>query len=198
MKTTAITTTLLALALAPSAFASPNITFGHRLDHEPSGSTPGHNCAEDGSDDPTPACTRIPNDGDRGGAVPAGIAAPVSGRITKFKIRAGGAETVRFVIVRKKADNTAKAVYRSPLFNVQGLGFNEDEPDAVETFSAPRVFIKKGDIVGLESASETAEYCSHGGDTQLIYSPALRGSYHSVTTTGSCELLVGAVVKPAS
>jgi hypothetical protein len=74
MKTT-LPITLIALSLAPATAVASPITFGHRLDHEPSNSSPAHNCKEDGSQDPTPACTRIPNDGDGGGAVAAGMTA---------------------------------------------------------------------------------------------------------------------------
>ena len=78
MKNITLPTTLAAIAMAvipATSIASP-ITFGHRLDHEPSNSAPAHNCKEDGSDDITPACVRIANDGDGGGAVAAGLAAP--------------------------------------------------------------------------------------------------------------------------
>src|SRR5262249_36881018 len=41
------------------AVSQADVTFGSRLDHEPSNSAPAHNCREDGSDDPTPTCTRV-------------------------------------------------------------------------------------------------------------------------------------------
>jgi hypothetical protein len=195
MKNFTLPTTLLALAMLPaSAIASP-ITFGHRLDHEPSNSSPAHNCKEDGSSDPTPACTRIPNDGDGGGAVAAGMTAPRKGTIKKFKVRAGAPGDLRFVIVKKNGQ-FAKARYRSPVFGVQGLGFNADEASAVETFKVKGVKVHKGDYVGIESTSTSALYCSHGGPSQLIYSPALGSTYQTPTTDDGCELLVGAVMKP--
>jgi hypothetical protein len=191
-------TTLITLALAaiPTTAMAHPITFGHRLDHEPSNSSPAHTC--DGSQDPTPACTRIPNDGDGGGAVAAGMTAPRKGTIKQFKVRAGAPGDLQFVIVKKNGE-FAKARYRSPVFHVQGLGFNQDEASAVETFKAPKgVKIRKGDYVGIESTSTSALYCSHGGPSQLIYSPALGSTYQTATTDDGCELLVGAVLKKKS
>jgi hypothetical protein len=196
MKNISLPTTLVAIAIATlpaTSIASP-ITFGHRLDHEPSNSSPAHNCKEDGSDDLTPACTRIPNDGDGGGAVAAGMTAPARGVIKRFKVRAGAPGDLRFVIVKQNGE-FAKARYRSPVFHVQGLGFNEDEASAVETFKV-KAKVRKGDYVGIESTSTSALYCSHGGDSQVIYSPALGSAYATPTTTDGCELLVGAVMKP--
>jgi hypothetical protein len=182
-----------AASLALPAVSSAAITFGHRLDHEPSNSAPGHNCREDGSDDPTPACTRIPNDGDSGGAVAAGLTAPAKGVITKFKVRAGAPGDLKFVVVKRKGD-FAKARHITQTFHVQGLGFNEDEASAVETFKT-KVKVKKGDYVGIESTSTSALYCSHGGDSQLIFSPALRNVFQTPSTDDGCELLVQAVMK---
>jgi hypothetical protein len=187
--------TLIALALAPSAAIAHPVTFGHRLDHEPSNSSPAHNCKEDGSQDPTPACTRIPNDEAGGGAVAAGMTAPRKGTVKEFKVRAGAPGDLRFVVVKKNGE-FAKARYRTPVFHVQGLGFNADEASAVETFKAPKgVKVHKGDYVGIESTSTSALYCSHGGPSQLIYSPALGSTYQTATTDDGCELLVGAVLK---
>jgi hypothetical protein len=195
MKTISLPTSLaaVALALVPATTMAAPITFGHRLDHEPSNSAPGHNCREDGSDDPTPACTRIPNDGDSGGAVAAGLTAPAKGVITKFKVRAGAPGDLKFVVVKRKGD-FAKARHITQTFHVQGLGFNEDEASAVETFKA-KVKVKKGDYVGIESTSTSALYCSHGGDSQLIFSPALRNVFQAPSTDDGCELLVQAVMK---
>jgi hypothetical protein len=195
MKTISLPTSLaaVALALVPATTMAAPLTFGHRLDHEPSNSAPGHNCREDGSDDPTPACTRIPNDGDSGGAVAAGLTAPAKGVITKFKVRAGAPGDLKFVVVKRKGD-FAKARHITQTFHVQGLGFNEDEASAVETFKA-KVKVKKGDYVGIESTSTSALYCSHGGDSQLIFSPALRNVFQAPSTDDGCELLVQAVMK---
>ncbi|MEA2126241.1 MAG: hypothetical protein QOI80_3023 [Solirubrobacteraceae bacterium] len=184
--------TAASFALPAVASAHP-ITFGHRLDHEPSNSAPAHNCKEDGSDDITPACVRIANDADGGGAVAAGMVAPRNGVIKKFKIRAGAPGEVTFVVVKRKAGDFAKVVRTGPTVQVQGLGFEELESNAVETFKA-NVKIKKGQYVGIRSTSTSALYCSHGGPSQLIYS-GLGANYMSPTTDDGCELLVGAVLR---
>jgi hypothetical protein len=193
MKNITLPTTLIALAMLPASAVAHPITFGHRLDHEPSNSAPGHNCAEDGTDDPTPACVRIANDGDQGGAVPAGIAAPRNGVIKKFKVRAGAPGELTFVIVKRNGD-FAKVVKTGPTVQVQGLGFEELESNAVETFPGGGIKIKKGQYVGIRSTATSALYCSHGGPSQLIYS-GLGADYMSPTTDDGCELLVGAVLR---
>ena len=73
----------------------------------------------------------------------AGLTAPAKGTITKFKVRAGAPGDLKFVVVKRKGD-FAKARHITKTFHVQGLGFNEDEASAVETFKA-KVKVKKGD-----------------------------------------------------
>jgi len=192
-------TTLLSI---PAMADAKTYTFGHRLDHEPSNSAPAHNCKEDGSDDITPPCTRVAIDQDGGGAVAAGMTAPANGRITQFKVRAGAPGPITFRVVRLRNLHRdvsqmvaeGRTVGQPVTVMAQGLGFNETEAEAVETFPA-NVKVKKGDYVGIESASTSALYCSHGGDSQLIFSPALTPFFRPSSDTGSCELLAGAVMK---
>jgi hypothetical protein len=203
-------TTLLSI---PAVSDAKTFTFGHRLDHEPSNSAPAHNCKEDGSDDITPACTRVAIDEDGGGAVAAGMTAPANGRITQFRVRAGAPGEITFRVVRLRGlmrlevpqgDGTlqsrmvaeGKTVGKPVTVQALGKGFEENEIDAVETFPA-NVKVKKGDRIGIESASTSALYCSHGGDSQLIFNPALGPFFRQSTDTGSCELLVQAVMKKA-
>jgi hypothetical protein len=194
-----------ALLAIPAAGQAKTFTFGHRVDHEPSNGAPGHNCNEDGNNEIiTPSCTRVAIDGNQGGAVAAGIAAPANGVITKFRIRAGDAHRVRFVVVRLRElrrdpatnDMTAqgKVVARGPLVAVQGRGFDENEANAVESFKA-NVKVRKGDLVGLQSPKTSALYCSHGGDSHLIFSPRLGNVFQQSTKSDGCELLVQAVMK---
>ena len=172
-----------------------SITFGHRIDHEPNTTKP---CVDDGSDTPdlSIVCTRIPFDADRG-AVPAGLTAPKSGRITKFRIRPVAAGTVTFQVVRTNG-NLARAVGPGLTVNLAGpAGDPEDVVEyPVETFPA-NVKVKRGDYVGITSSLAPALYCSHGGDNQLLFTPSLGSAFQTSTDTDSCELLVQAVMKPA-
>jgi hypothetical protein len=191
------------LALAAGAQAR-TYTFGSRLDHEPSNSAPGHNCREDGSDDPTPACTRVAIDPSI--AVPGGLRAPRDGTIVKFKVRAGAPGTLTFRLVRLRGQGyddlvgawtaTGKGAGRGPTVQVLGLGFAEDERDAVETFPA-NLKVRKGDYLALDSTASSTLYCSGGGANQMIFSPTLGRGWQASTQTDGCELLVQAVMKPA-
>lgn len=195
-------TALLAL---PSVGSAGTITFGSRLDHEPSNSAPGHNCNEDGNNEEvTPACTRVAIDPSI--AVPGGLRAPRNGTIVAFKVRAGAPGSLTFRLVRLKGVGyddvvgewvgSGKGAGRGPSVQVAGRGFEEREEDAVETFKA-RVKVKKGDYLALDSASTSALYCSSGGPNQMIFSPTLGGGWRQSTLTDGCELLVQAVMKPA-
>lgn len=194
-------TALLSLAAAAGA---KTYTFGSRLDHEPSNSSPAHNCREDGSDDPTPMCTRVAID--HSIAVPGGLRAPRDGTIVKFKVRAGTAHTLTFRLVRLKGlgydmgvgeyVGLGKGAGKGPTVQVQGLGFAEDERDAVEVFPA-NLKVKKGDYLAIDSTATSALYCSSGGPNQMIFSPKLGRLFQQSTQTDGCELLVQAVMKPA-
>lgn len=200
-----IATTVAALALLlalPALGQAKTATFGTRLDHEPSNSAPGHNCKEDGSDDPTPACTRVAID--MGDAVPGGLTAPRNGTIVKFRVRAGAPGALTFRLVQLKAlgfdpslgdfAGFGKGVGTGPTVQVAGRGF--DETDPVEEFPA-HLKVHKGDYLGIDSTSTAVLYCSGGGNNQLIFSPALGGSFAVSTQSEGCDLLVQAVMKPA-
>ena len=187
-------TSLLALSLLGGVAEARSITFGHRIDHEPNTSKP---CVDDGSDTPdlSIVCTRIPTD--IRAAVPAGLTAPRDGRITKFRIRPVAAGTVTFQVVRTKGD-LARAVGPGLTVNLAGPT-GDPEEDAleypVETFPA-HVKVRRGDYVGIKSSTAPALYCSHGGDNQSVFTPALGGAFASASGTDSCELLVQAVMRP--
>lgn len=186
--------TLLALTFVAGAADAKALTFGHRIDHEPNTSKP---CVDDGSDTPDLSiiCTRIPTD--TRAAVPAGLTAPKNGRITKFRIRPVAAGTVTFQVVRTNG-SLARAVGSGLTVNLAGPA-GDPEEDAleypVETFPA-NVKVKRGDYVGITSATAPALYCSHGGDNQSVFTPALGRAFQAVSSTDSCELLVQAVMKP--
>ena len=194
---------LLALLLMPAIGHAKTSTFGTRLDHEPSNSAPGHNCKEDGSDDPTPACTRVAID--LSDAVSGGLRAPQNGTIVKFRVRAGapGQLTFRLAQLRDLGFDQSlgeyagfgKGVGTGPTVQVAGHGFDEANP--VEEFPA-HLKVHKGDYLGIDSTSTSVLYCASGGSKQLIFTPTLGGSFTTSSTTGGCDLLVQAVMKPAA
>jgi hypothetical protein len=203
-KTNLIAGLMSAAVLATPALASASqISFGTRLDHEPSNSVPAHTCAEDGSDTPTPACTRVAID--QGDAVGGLLRAPKNGRIVAFKVRAGAPGQMTFRLVSLQGNiGPGMGTYMGrgdgtgPTVNVQGNGFSETG-NPVETFKA-NLKVKQGDSVGIDSTSTSALYCSSGGAHQLIFSPTLGGpmsALASTSKTDGCELLVQAVMEPA-
>lgn len=177
-------------------------TFGIRLDHEPSNSAPGHNCREDGSEDPTPTCTRVAIS--EGNAVPGGLRAPRNGTIVKLRVRAGapGQITFRLAKLRGLGFDPAVGDYagfgrgagKGPTVQLEGRGF--DEVDPIEEFRT-RMKVRKGDYLAIDSTATSTLYCSGGGNAQLIFATPLGRSYQTSTQTEGCELLVQAVMKPA-
>ncbi len=193
---------LAALLLVPAASHATTYTFGTRLDHEPSNSAPGHNCREDGSDDPTPPCTRVAID--MGDAVPGGLTAPRNGTIVKLRVRAGALGDLTFRVVKLKQlgydpslgdfAGFGKGVGTGPSVHVAGRGFDESNP--IEEFPA-HLKVHKGDYLAIDSAATSVLYCSGGGNNQLIFSPTLGSAFSISTQSEGCDLLVQAVMKPA-
>jgi hypothetical protein len=194
---------LAALAAFPAIGHAKTYTFGTRLDHEPSNSAPGHNCKEDGSDDPTPACTRVAID--MSDAVPGGLTAPRTGTIVKLRVRAGAPGDLTFRLAQLKQlgfdpslgdfAGFGKGAGTGPTVHVAGRGF--DETSFVEEFPA-HLKVHKGDYLAIDSTATSVLYCTGGGDNQLIFSPALGGSFSLSTQGEGCDLLVQAVMKPAA
>lgn len=202
VKLATVAATGAALAV-PAVAPAKTITFGTRLDHEPSNSLPAHNCREDGSEDPTPACTRIAID--QGNAPGGRLTAPADGTIVKFRVRAGGPGVVRFRLARMSKlgfdplledySGLGRSAGYGPTVMVAGNGFAETG-DPVETFPAS-LKVRKGDYVGFDSKSTSALYCSGGGNAQAIFATPLGRSTKRLTKTDGCELLVQAVMKTA-
>jgi len=193
---------LAALLLVPAASQAKTYTFGTRLDHEPSNSAPAHNCREDGSDDPTPPCTRVAID--MGDAVPGGLTAPRNGTIVKFRVRAGAPGDLTFRLAKLKQlgfdaslgdfAGFGKGAGTGPSVHVEGRGFDDVNP--VEEFPA-HLKVHKGDYLAIDSSATSVLYCSGGGNNQLIFSPALSSAFSISTQGEGCDLLVQAVMKPA-
>jgi len=191
-----------ALLLVPAAGHATTYTFGTRLDHEPSNSAPAHNCKEDGSDDPTPACTRVAID--MGDAVAGGLTAPRNGTIVAFRVRAGAPGDLTFRLAKLKQlgydpslgdfAGFGKGAGTGPTVHVEGRGF--DDTDFVEQFPA-HVKVHKGDYLAIDSTAASTLYCSGGGNDQLIFSQTLGSAFSISTQSEGCDLLVQAVMKPA-
>lgn len=193
--------TLVYLALAgPAEAKAKTYTFGIRLDHEPSNSTPPHNCREDGSDDPTPACTRVAIS--EGRAAKHGLRAPRNGTIIKLRVRAGAPGQVTFRLARLRGlgfdpafdefRGFGRGAGTGPTVQVQGRGF--DEVDPIEEFPA-RLKVRKGDYLAIDSTSTSALYCSGGGKAQLIFDTPLGSMFQPSSRYDGCELMVQAVMK---
>lgn len=205
-KTRIVATAMTALSLLAGAAGAnaKTIAFGIRLDHEPSNSLPAHNCREDGSEDPTPICSRVATD--RGDAVGGRLRAPANGTIVRFRVRAGGPGVVTFRLARLKQfgfdqslgdwSGLGRDAGVGPTVMVAGHGFDETG-NPVETFPA-HLRVHKGDYVGLDSASTSALYCSGGGANQAIFMTRLNQRFERLDKTDGCELLVQAVMKPAA
>jgi hypothetical protein len=201
---------IIALMAVPALSQAQSVTFGTRLDHEPSNSAPGHNCNEDGNEDITPICTRVAVD--KSDAVPAGLRAPKSGTIIKFNVRAGAPGELTFRLARLKHfgfDTTlndysalGQGAGTGPHVHVKGNGFrdpDEGEGNPIESFKA-NLKVTKGDYLAIDSATNSTQYCASGGAKQMIFTPKLgkkNGTFKKNTTKGGCDLLVQAVMKPA-
>ena len=184
------------MLLGASAAEAKSVTFGHRIDHEPNTASP---CIDDGSDTPdlSITCTRIPVDEDRRRRRAGRHDGAYNGRIKKFRIRAVQPGTGH-VPRRPHARGLRQGRRHRPYtFNVGGPWSRRRGPRGrpVETFKA-NVKVKKGDYVGITSSVAPALYCSHGGDNQLLFTPALGSAFAArAPDTDSCELLVQASMK---
>ena len=182
---------LLALPATSGAFK-----FGAKLDREPSNSAPTHDCSKDGGDIQSP-CTRVLVKSETG-LVNGNLTSPKAGKLTKIRVRAGAAGSIRFKLVRLKEPNPAagtikgKAVAKSKVFQVQGNGFDATNP--IESFTV-NMKVRKGDYLGFDSSKTSALLCSSGGVRQFLFHPTLTvgDPFRSTSFTGSCTLMVQAI-----
>jgi hypothetical protein len=182
---------LLALPAASGAFK-----FGAKLDREPDNSAPPHDCSKDGGDIQSP-CTRVLVASETG-LVDNHLTSPKAGMLTKIRVRAGAAGSVRFKLVRLKDPNPqagtikGKAVAKSKVFQVQGNGFNATNP--IESFKVS-MKARKGDYLAFDSSKTSVLRCSSGGTRQFLFNPPLvvGDPFHTTSFTGSCTLMVQAV-----
>ena len=185
-------------ALVPAGASASTTWFGSSLNHEPANA--GSTCADNGVLG-SPLCTHV---GSFYPGTSGRTKAPVSGTITKVKVRAQGPTklTFRLVKVRHVAKNhrsgQAEAVARGRTVSVKGP--SQDQLDngiyPVETFRT-KLKVRKGQELAVDTRSNTAEYCSDGTPGQLLFSPTLKvgGGFHASKGVDDCLMLVQAVVK---
>jgi hypothetical protein len=192
---------LLASALAAGLLALPAsagaaTTFGSRLNHDPANSG---ECAS-----PPAKCTLVsfihpsaPN-GD-----PNSSGAPVSGVITKFRIRAfgdgGDPATVTFRlanIFRDESDPdsaTATAAGTGPTVTIPAFDGNGDVP--IRSFPA-RLRVKKGNHLALDGTNVWATVNDSGSKFSWQFTPPLvEGAGARTSTEPTGELLVAARIE---
>jgi hypothetical protein len=182
---------LLVLPAASGAFR-----FGAKLNREPDNSAPPHDCSKDGGDITSP-CTRVLVASETG-LVDNHLRSPNNGMLTKIKVRAGAAGSVRFKLLRLRNVNTGaetadgKAVAKSKVFHVQGNGFNAT--NNIETFNV-NMKVRKGDYIGFDSSKTSVLRCSSGGVRQFLFAPplAVGDPFESTSFAGSCTLMVQAI-----
>ncbi|HKP89804.1 MAG TPA: hypothetical protein VJT75_07475 [Thermoleophilaceae bacterium] len=192
---------ICAAALASSALlmlpaASGAFKFGAKLDRDPDNSAPPHDCSKDGGEIASP-CTRVLVASDTG-LVDNHLTSPKTGKLTKIRVRAGAAGSVRFKLIRLKDPNPTthtikgKAVAKSKVFQVQGNGFNAT--NAIESF-AVNMTVHKGDYLGFDSSKTSVLRCSSGGTRQFLFNPplAVGDPFQTTTSAGSCTLMVQAI-----
>jgi hypothetical protein len=139
-------------------------------------------------------CTSMLISVKQGNAYPA--ASPADGTVVAFDIKSGGPGTATFRLVRLDAAVSAKVLLATgagtgPTVNLPGPGSYE--------FPA-NLQIKAGDHVGLDSSQSTAYGSCQMGAYSYGFEPPLAdgGPLVQPQLTGSCELLVNAVVEPSA
>jgi hypothetical protein len=187
---------LAAAAIVPAGAMATTSWFGSSLDHSPANA--GSSCGSSGSSAPPPNCTHV-------GSFYPGFSgrtkARANGTITKVRLRAEGAMTLRFEVVRVKNLSSShkrgkvKMLVQGPTIHVPGAGNSDSSP--VQAFKV-HVKVKKGDELAITTNNNQAEYCSDGTPGQLtFFSPVLKigQGFRQNSGVDGCLLLVQAVIK---
>jgi hypothetical protein len=189
----------LALAATPAAALASNTTFGSSLDHTPANA--GSTCAENGvGSDPLAQCTHVASDypGFSGHAK-----APKNGTITQLKLipQAPMTFTAEVVNVRHLSSDfrtgQAQATQRSRQITIPGPTQDQaDNSDYPTVTVNVHMTVKKGQELAINTASNTAEYCSDGTPGQLLFQPVLAPNHPFQTSAGvdDCLMLIQAVI----
>jgi hypothetical protein len=193
----AIVAVLGAVALAPAGASAATSWFGSSLNHEPANAGA---CCNPNDTVPPPMCTHIgsfyPGNSGR-------VKATHNGTIVRIKVRAEGAMSMTFKLVRVRnlsqndTQGQAKVIAGGPTLNVSGPSSNDlnDGVYPVQTFNV-HIKVHNGDELAIDTSNNQAEYCSNGTPGQLTFSnPFLKlgQGFRSSTGTDDCLLLVQAV-----
>lgn len=197
--TGALVSVLGVIALAPATAAASTTWFGSSLDHSPANA--GSTCSQDGVGQPGDVCTHVASDypGLSGRAT-----SPVTGTVIALRLEPQGAMTFKaeIVNVRKLSSNLrhgqAQATARSRKFTLAGptqdqLSLGEFPIDTVQV----TLKVRKGQELAINTASNTAEYCSDSTPGQLLFDPTLSptGGFASSAGVDGCLMLVQAKVR---
>ena len=188
------------VAIGASAASAKTTWFGSSLNHTPANA--GSSCSDDGVGQPGDVCTHVGSDypGTSGHAK-----APVSGTITQLKVRPEGPLTFvpEVVSVRHVASDfqsgQAKATARGHQVSLPGPTQDQQSNSIYPVVKVSvKLKVKKGQEIAINTASNTAEYCSDGTPGQLLFDPVLApGSSAFQTSQGvdGCLMLVQAKIK---
>jgi hypothetical protein len=189
-----------AMAITPAAAFASTSTFGSSLNHTPANA--GSTCADDGvGNDPLALCTHVGSDypGFSGHAQ-----AKTNGTITQLKVRPEGPMTFTAEVVNVRnvssdfQSGQAQATQRSRQITVPGP--TQDQADngiyPIQTVNV-HMKVRKGQELAINTASNTAEYCSDGTPGQLLFQPVLAPNqpFQSSAGVDDCLMLIQAVVK---
>jgi hypothetical protein len=194
----ALAAVVSAIAIVPAVASASTATFGSSLNHDPANA--GSTCADNGIGSST-LCTHV-------GSFYPGFSghaqSPVNGTITGLKLRPQGPMTftAKVLTVRRVSSDhrrgQARATAKSRQITIPGP--TQDQMDngvyPVETVSV-HLKVSKGQELAIDTASNTAEYCSDGTPGQLLFAPTLSvgNGFTSSAGVDDCLLLVQAVVR---
>jgi hypothetical protein len=183
------------LAIAPGIAAASTTWFGSSLDHMPANG--GNSCADFGVQ--ASMCTHVGSDypGFSGRAK-----APASGTITALKLIPAAPMTFTFEVVKTNIasdfqSGRAEAVQRSRQITVPGPTQDQMANEDYPTVTVPvHLTVKKGQELAINTASNTADYCSDGTPGQLLFSPLLAPGHGFENSSGvdDCLMLLQAVI----
>jgi hypothetical protein len=183
-------TVALALALALTSPARASIVVGSDLSETAAGPGQASDCAP-----VSPPCTSMLAGVKQGNPFPA--ASPASGTVVAFDIKTGGPSTVTFRLLRLDSAVAAKVI----LVGGDGTGPTVDLPGPGAYEFPAGLPIRAGDYVGFDSSLFSAYGACQAGASSYGFSPPLPdggGALQPPLASGSCELLVNAVVAPSA
>jgi hypothetical protein len=187
-------------AIGASAASAKTTWFGSSLNHTPANA--GSSCSDDGVGAPGDVCTHVGSDypGTSGRAK-----APVKGTITQLKLRPEGPLTFvpEVVSVRDVASDfqsgQARATARGHQVSLPGPTQDQMSNGIYPVVSVHvKLKVKKGQEIAINTASNTAEYCSDGTPGQLLFDPVLApgsSAFHASQGVDGCLMLVQAKIK---